>query len=480
MNTSDIFQKITSKKIIENISKQFGIKVDLKNYDRAQLEDVRNQLRTIQFQHEQSAGMNDLLTNETYQKNQAMLELINTRIKEMLGEDIKKLRDKLDALNEGKPGVKIAKHPRGSKGSTKGDGNLANNAKPYDKITRGDVIAGRLGKDEKGGKSVEEGFDDMMQAVADRNKGTEPGKKSVSKTGHNVDRSKPGVVKATKVAPKEKDTPTKEGVDKCNHTMEGKMCPVHGKDECPKMESVVSEKAESKAQQQAAGIALAAKRSGKDPKKGTASAEMAKMPAKELEKFAKTKHKGLPKKKADESVNTFRRNVKLVNESLTRLINENEEEKAKAITAASDMVNDFTSWMQRVGQYQTKALIELADAIRADFGAAEAETFKQTVSPALSATLETLMAQREVISNAVAVLAGEQAPAVPMGTEPEAGAEPGMETPPVEPAEPDAMNEPAADEFAGSEPASTGREMRESRFYKRIAESHSIISKLAR
>ena len=32
------------------------------------------------------------------------------------------------------------------------DGNLANNAKPYDKITHGDVISGRLGKDEMGGK----------------------------------------------------------------------------------------------------------------------------------------------------------------------------------------------------------------------------------------------------------------------------------------------------------------------------------------
>lgn len=38
----------------------------------------------------------------------------------------------------------------------KGDGNLANNAKPYDKVTKGDVIAGRLGKDEKGGKDVKE------------------------------------------------------------------------------------------------------------------------------------------------------------------------------------------------------------------------------------------------------------------------------------------------------------------------------------
>jgi len=34
----------------------------------------------------------------------------------------------------------------------KGDGNLANNAKPYDKVTQGDVVAGRLGKDEEGGK----------------------------------------------------------------------------------------------------------------------------------------------------------------------------------------------------------------------------------------------------------------------------------------------------------------------------------------
>jgi hypothetical protein len=33
------------------------------------------------------------------------------------------------------------------------DGNLANNAKPYNKVTRGDVIAGRLGKDEMGGKA---------------------------------------------------------------------------------------------------------------------------------------------------------------------------------------------------------------------------------------------------------------------------------------------------------------------------------------
>ena len=58
------------------------------------------------------------------------------------------------------PKRQIVKHlsgteldPRVPKPKNEGnDGNLANNAKPYDKVTHGDVISGRLGKDEMGGK----------------------------------------------------------------------------------------------------------------------------------------------------------------------------------------------------------------------------------------------------------------------------------------------------------------------------------------
>ena len=56
-----------------------------------------------------------------------------------------------------------------------------------------------------------------------------------------------------------------------------------------------------------------------------------------------------------------KQNIKIVNESLRQLIAEDEEGKAKTITAGADMVNDFTSWMTRIGQYQTKALIEISD-----------------------------------------------------------------------------------------------------------------------
>jgi len=72
-----------------------------------------------------------------------------------------------------------------------------------------------------------------------------------------------------------------------------------------------------------------------------------------------------------------------------------------------------------------------------------------------------------------------------MGTEPPGGMEPSEpEEPGMEPSEPDMMNEPTGDEFAASDAAAgagtTGREMRESKIVKKLAESHSIISKLAR
>jgi len=67
----------------------------------------------------------------------------------------------------------------------------------------------------------------------------------------------------------------------------------------------IDEKAVSKAQRAAAGIAHAAKK-GEIPKSELrgASKEMAKMPAGELKKFAKTKEKGLPEKVREEDTET--------------------------------------------------------------------------------------------------------------------------------------------------------------------------------
>ena len=117
MKTTEFNKPITSKELKENIVKQFGANVNLEKYDREQLEDMRNKLRTRVFQQEGVKGFNDLLQNEAYQKDKAMLELLNTRIKEMLGEQMQKLRDRMDQLSEAKKGTRPPKTKISAKGS---------------------------------------------------------------------------------------------------------------------------------------------------------------------------------------------------------------------------------------------------------------------------------------------------------------------------------------------------------------------------
>jgi hypothetical protein len=474
MKTNDFNQLITSKTLAENLEKQFGSRVNLNSYNREQLEDIRNKLRTRIFQQEGSAGINDLLTNETYQKDKAMLELLNTRIKEMLGEQMQKLRDKMDALNEGKKGVKAAKHPQGSKMATKdydGDGKvetgkdevLGSRAKaaakaghPFKEAMGKKCCCSTKGKDSCPVHGMKEGWDDMMKKVKSdheeekKSKGTGKFDKKETTTGTEYTRKSSTFDNGTEDKPKEKKV--KEATDeKCNHTAKGKKCPVHGMKEC-------------------SGMYEAAKPDFLDMDKDGNKKEPMKSAVK-------------GKKKVKESFSTFKHNVRFVNESIGYLLQEDEEAKAKAITAAGDMVNDYTSWMQRVGQYQTKSMIELADAIKADFGPNEAEAFKASVAPALSATLEVLTQQREAISAAVAALAGGAAPEAPMGMEPEMPMDPAMDM-----SAPDEMNpEPAGDEFGAADAAAggaetSGRAMREgkSKFSRKLAESHSIMSKLAK
>jgi hypothetical protein len=468
MKTLDFNKPITSKELKENIVKQFGANVNLEKYDREQLEDMRNKLRTRVFQQEGANGFNNLLQNEAYQKDKAMLELLNTRIKEMLGEQMQKLRDRMDQLSEAKKGTRPPKTKIAAKGS-----------KPD-----------FLDMDKDGDKK-----EPMKKAVADK-KGGKPQK------GVNPFAKKDTKVKEGKAHPKsckcDECSMTEEPNEgnafgkavraaKADGVQKGEKVKVGGK-EYPVKEGFPTVDDAKKA---AAGTA--SMKPG-EKKKSSTGGEITKT-ATGLKHTAGKNYGGqdAPKtpdsdKKAKKSMkeSQFKHNVKFVNESLQFLLNEDEEGKAKAITAAGDMVNDFTSWMQRVGQYQTKSMIELADAIRADFGAQEAEQFKQSVGPALSQTLETLTQQRELISNAVAVLAGGAAPEEPMGMEPDMGApmEPGME-----PAGGDAMNPmPAGDEFGAADaaaggPAAAGRAMRESREQRRarkLAESHSIMAKLAK
>ena len=469
MKTTDFNTTISSSKLNENLEKQFGAKVNLEKYGREQLENFRNLVRTRTFQAEASAGINDLLHNESYQKDKAMLELLNTRIKEMLGEQMKKLRDTIDQLNENKKSVKTVKK---SKGGSKPDfldldkdGNKTEPMKSAAKSAK--VKEGAkpdfLDLDKDGDKK-----EPMQKATKEKKVAEEMkvGDKKKSSTGGTIEKTKTGI----KHTAGKNYGAQKQPFDKNSKDLDEA---AHDKDcDCKECMGTMEGKDEGKPGKNFAKIA---KKAGKAYGSKEAGERVAGAVRAKLAKQGKLEE------------TQFKHNVRFINESLQFLLNEDEEGKAKAITAAGDMVNDYTSWMQRVGQYQTKSMIELADAIRADFGAAEAETFKSSVGPALAATLEVLTQQREAISNAVAVLAGEAAPEEPMGMEPEVGPEGDMDI-----AAPDEMNpEPGADlgdEFGASDAAAggsetSGREMRESKEQRRarkLAESHSIIAKLAK
>jgi hypothetical protein len=509
MKTSDFNSPLTSAKLNENMNKMFGVRVKLENYSREQLEDMRNRLRTRVFQQEGSAGINDLLTNETYQKDKAMLDLLNTRIKEMLGEDIKKLRDKMDQLSEAKKGSKSTMANK----DHDGDGRI--------ETGKAEVMGSRMKAAAKAGKPFKEAQGDdararVAQQQADRDDPMSPAYKDKKEKSSGVTRVK-GTSYGNQAQEKEKEKELEEGkscskghtkmtkgckecagmyeaeaTDKkalpsmahveemCKKGMsEAEICKMHPDCDQKKLKQMVADCKEKLSKGVAEGSMPMKKVNGKsvpafaaDGKGPNDTTKKGAAPKKGVNPFAK--------KKVKESFNQFKHNVQFVNESLGYLLQEDEEGKAKAITAAGDMVNDFTSWMQRVGQYQTKTMIELADAIKADFGAQEAETFKASVGPALSSTLETLTQQREAVSNAVAVLAGEATAEVSMGMEPEMPAEPGMDM-----SAPDEMNpEPAGDEFGAADAAAgmgtTGREMRESKFARKLAESHNIMASLAK
>ncbi len=84
--------------------------------------------------------------SDVYNENQKLY------LKNKLFEAKEKVKE-LKKLQAEKMKKKENKDVDESKKSKKNDGNLANNAKPYDKVTKGDVVAGRLGKDEMGGKN---------------------------------------------------------------------------------------------------------------------------------------------------------------------------------------------------------------------------------------------------------------------------------------------------------------------------------------
>ena len=140
------------------------------------------------------------------------------------------------------------------------------------------------------------------------------------------------------------------------------------------------------------------------------------------------------------------------------VVKEGAEESATLVMAAKDMVDRVTGWMEDTAEMQTESMLELGDKIRDEMGSEQSEQFINTVKPALENLYTVFETTREALSGGEAIVTAEGAPE-PIGADPEAPAEdPEAEMEPTVDADAGA-EEPVADEFGASEPATGGEEV---------------------
>ena len=89
------------------------------------------------------------------------------------------------------------------------------------------------------------------------------------------------------------------------------------------------------------------------------------------------------------------------------VVKEGAEDHAELVMAAKDMVDRLTGWMEDTAEMQTESMLELADAIRDELGAEQAEGFTNTIKPALDSLYSAMEGARVSLTTGVGMLTGE-------------------------------------------------------------------------
>jgi hypothetical protein len=283
MRTSDLNQPITAKSLNESLFNKFNVKINFDKYTREQLEDARNKYRSKLFAQEAQANFNDLLSNESYQRDKFVLDVLNTRIKEMLGESIASIERQ---IGEAKLPMKKVNGKMVPAFAADGKG-------------KNDLSKKKSMKDEK-----EMEGNAFGKAVRDA--------------------KKDGVQSSEKIKVGGKEYPVKESQCCCDTKGKTK-CPVHGK-------KIKEDMKDGETKKSSTGGTITKTKTGIKHTAGKNYGAM-KQP---FDQGDDADHKTKKSKKVKESRNA-------IAESIAYFIAEDEEGKAKSITAAADMVNDFTS-----------------------------------------------------------------------------------------------------------------------------------------
>lgn len=108
-----------------------------------------------------------------------------------------------------------------------------------------------------------------------------------------------------------------------------------------------------------------------------------------------------------------------------RTLKESEVQQAQVVLAAQDMVDSMQGMLEDVSELQFKELPALVDSIKNQVGMEQAQQFNTDVTAALTALMQSLQQAKGQLDQALGVVTGQAAPAVP-GMD-AAGAEAGAE-----------------------------------------------------
>jgi hypothetical protein len=122
---------------------------------------------------------------------------------------------------------------------------------------------------------------------------------------------------------------------------------------------------------------------------------------------------------------------KQLRNSLYHILRESEVQQAQVVLASQDMVDEVQKMSEQVSSMQFKDLPALVDQIKNQIGVDQAMQFNTDATAALAGLLQNLQGARQQLDQALGVVTGQAAPAIPgaddLGAEPELDGMPGEE-----------------------------------------------------
>ena len=139
MQSTELTKPITTESLLAEFESRFNQTMDLSKFTKEELEDTANHIRTKIHNITQNTHFGEELTDNGYQKNQAMLDIVNQAIKER--EQTNEVLPAVGAALGGAARMATGALAKGAAGAVKGAGRMAGQAASSAIAGAGDKLA---------------------------------------------------------------------------------------------------------------------------------------------------------------------------------------------------------------------------------------------------------------------------------------------------------------------------------------------------